>query len=181
MQGEVSEVNVWDRVLSSAEMEDLASCRKYLTGNVVDWETSLTEVNGLLIQERNRSELCSYTELTHISFPTKKNFEDTITFCHKIGGEIAASSEERELLKMAEAYSASTVFQKQHSHRFYTGFRKLPEEKDWVSLDGNIIWNNWEPSFPQNKAKSSASNCAVSRKWNNWKFVDSTCTGKSKL
>ena len=120
----------------------------------------------------------SESDLHFISFPTKKNFEDTITFCRKIGGEIAASSEERELLKMAEAYGASTVFQKQHSHRFYTGFRKLPDEEDWLSLDGNLIWNNWEPSFPQNKAKSSPVNCAVSRKWNNWKFVDSTCTGR---
>ena len=53
MQGEVSEVNVWDRILTLAEMSDLASCRKYFTGNVVDWELSLTDVQGLLIQERN--------------------------------------------------------------------------------------------------------------------------------
>ena len=177
MQGEMSEVNVWDRILSSEEMRDLASCRKYFSGNVLDWETSLTDVNGLLIKERIRSELCSSKDLVHISFPMKKNFDETITFCQKIGGEIAVATEERKLAEMAEAYSASTVFQKQHSLRFFTGFRKLPNEEDWISLDGNIIWNNWEPSFPQNKAKASAINCAISRKWNNWQFVDSICTG----
>ena len=177
MQGAVSEVNVWDRILSSAEMRDLASCRKYLTGNVVDWETSLTELNGLLIQERNRSELCSSKDVVHISFPMKKNFDDTVTFCPKIGGKIAVATGDIKLTEMAEAYFASTVFEKQHSYRFYTGFRKLPDEGEWTSLDGNIIWNNWEASFPQNKAKSRAINCAISRKWNNWKFVDSTCTG----
>ena len=177
MQGEVSEVNVWDRILSSAELRDLASCRKYLSGNVVDWETSPTDVNGLLIQDRNRSELCSSKAVVYISFPMKKNFEDTATFCQQIGGEIGAATEERKLTEMAEAYFTSTVFEKQHSYRFYTGFRKLPDGGEWISLDGNMIWNNWEASFPQNKAKSRASNCAISRKWNNWKFVDSTCTG----
>ena len=177
MQGELSEVNVWDRILSSAELRDLASCRKYLSGNVVDWETSPFDVKGLLIQERNRSELCSSEDVVHISFPMKKNFDDTITFCQKIGGNIAAATEERKLTEMAEAYYASTVFEKQHSYRFYTGFRKLPDEGEWISLDGNIIWNNWETSFPRNKAKASGVNCAISRKWNNWQFVDSICSG----
>ena len=181
MQGEVSQVNVWDRVLGSAEMRDLASCRRDFAGNVLDWETSLRNVNGLLIQERNRSELCSSKDLVHISLPMKKNFEETITLCQKIGGEIAVATEERKLTEMAEAYIASTVFEKQHSNRFYTGFRKLPDEVDWFSLEGNILWNNWETSYPQNKAKSSAVNCAISRKWNNWKFVDSTCTGKLSI
>ena len=177
MQGEMSEVNVWDKILSTAEMRDLASCGQYFPGNVVDWETSITDVNGLLTKERMRSELCSYKDVVHISFPMKKNFDDTITFCQKIGGKIAVATDERKLAEMAEAYSAATVFLNLPSYRFYTGFRRSPDEDDWISMGGNIIWNNWETSFPRNKAKASGVNCAISRKWNNWQFVDSICSG----
>ncbi|KAG5832181.1 neuronal pentraxin-2a isoform X1 [Anguilla rostrata] len=44
--GELSQFNVWDRVLRPADIEGLANCSSYMPGNVVPWVDSNVEVFG---------------------------------------------------------------------------------------------------------------------------------------
>uniref|UniRef100_A0A672GJ48 Neuronal pentraxin-2-like n=1 Tax=Salarias fasciatus TaxID=181472 RepID=A0A672GJ48_SALFA len=44
--GELSQVNVWDRVLRPAEVRAMANCSAYMAGNVVSWLASNVEVFG---------------------------------------------------------------------------------------------------------------------------------------
>ena len=183
MRGEMSEVNVWDRILTDEVMRDVETCREEMEGNVVSWEQSLIQVNNLTVSERDRAEVCSHEKLVYISFPTKKNLEDSIIFCKKIGGDLAVASDEEKLSKIVSAYNVSRSFLKKfENNRFYTGFRKLTSNGDWLSVnnDETLNWNNWELDNPQNKSVNQI-NCVISRRWFNWKFVDSTCLGKRSI
>ncbi|XP_005807668.1 neuronal pentraxin-2-like [Xiphophorus maculatus] len=44
--GELSQVNIWDRVLKPAEIRSMANCSAYLAGNVVAWLPGSVEVFG---------------------------------------------------------------------------------------------------------------------------------------
>ncbi|KAK2820808.1 hypothetical protein Q5P01_023767 [Channa striata] len=44
--GELSQVNVWDRVLKPFEIQSMANCSSYIPGNVISWLASNVEVFG---------------------------------------------------------------------------------------------------------------------------------------
>ncbi|XP_070612200.1 neuronal pentraxin receptor [Erythrolamprus reginae] len=44
--GEISQFNMWDRVLMPAEIVGLANCTSHLQGNVAQWDEKLVEVHG---------------------------------------------------------------------------------------------------------------------------------------
>ncbi|XP_055006494.1 neuronal pentraxin-2b [Boleophthalmus pectinirostris] len=44
--GELSQVNIWDRVLKSSEIQSMANCSTYLPGNIISWLASNVEVFG---------------------------------------------------------------------------------------------------------------------------------------
>ncbi|XP_037318712.2 neuronal pentraxin-2b [Pungitius pungitius] len=44
--GELSQVNIWDRVLKPAEVQSMANCSAYVPGNVISWLASNVEVFG---------------------------------------------------------------------------------------------------------------------------------------
>ncbi|XP_074519422.1 neuronal pentraxin-2b [Halichoeres trimaculatus] len=44
--GELSQVNIWDRVLKPVEIQSMANCSSYFPGNVISWLPSNVEVFG---------------------------------------------------------------------------------------------------------------------------------------
>ncbi|XP_037546676.1 neuronal pentraxin-2b [Nematolebias whitei] len=44
--GELSQVNIWDRVLKPMEIQSIANCSTYVSGNVISWLPSNVEVFG---------------------------------------------------------------------------------------------------------------------------------------
>ncbi|KAI3365580.1 hypothetical protein L3Q82_010658 [Scortum barcoo] len=44
--GELSQVNIWDRVLKPADVQSMANCSSYIPGNVISWLATNVEVFG---------------------------------------------------------------------------------------------------------------------------------------
>uniref|UniRef100_A0A8C6TTS8 Neuronal pentraxin IIb n=1 Tax=Neogobius melanostomus TaxID=47308 RepID=A0A8C6TTS8_9GOBI len=44
--GELSQVNIWDRILKPSEIQSVANCSAYLAGNVIQWLAGNVEVFG---------------------------------------------------------------------------------------------------------------------------------------
>lgn len=44
--GELSQVNIWDRVLKPSEIQSMANCSTYVPGNIISWLASNVEVFG---------------------------------------------------------------------------------------------------------------------------------------
>lgn len=78
--GELSQVNIWDRVLKQAEVQSMANCSLYIPGNVISWLASSVEVFGRgafkrpleMCQERLpnawNSSVCLYLDCIHSVF-----------------------------------------------------------------------------------------------------------------
>eukprot|EP00061_Rhincodon_typus_P012753 g38671.t1 len=44
--GELAEFNVWDRILTPMEIQNIANCSTSTVGNIISWEGSSTELFG---------------------------------------------------------------------------------------------------------------------------------------
>ena len=78
--GAMTDVNIWDRILSEQEVSDWMFCKTEAGGNVISWETAQLSITGLNTELINREEACpGPDDLTHImAFNTKLNFHDSI-------------------------------------------------------------------------------------------------------
>ena len=79
--GAMTDVNIWDRILSEPEQSDWMFCKTGTDGgNVISWETAQLNITGLNTELINREETCpGPDDLTHImAFNTKLNFHDSI-------------------------------------------------------------------------------------------------------
>nr|XP_060633048.1 neuronal pentraxin receptor isoform X1 [Anolis sagrei ordinatus] len=50
--GEISQFNLWDRVLTPAEIVGLANCTNHLQGNIIQWDEKTVEVHGGATKQR---------------------------------------------------------------------------------------------------------------------------------
>ena len=78
--GAMTDVNIWDRILSEQEQSDWMFCKTETGGNVVSWESAQLNITGLNTDLVNREETCPGPQnITHLmAFNTKLNFHDSI-------------------------------------------------------------------------------------------------------
>ena len=85
--GSMTDVNIWDRILSENELSDWMFCIAETGGNVVSWESAQLNITGLNTDLINREETCPGPQnITHfMAFNTKLNFQDSIREVFIIG------------------------------------------------------------------------------------------------
>ena len=78
--GAVTDVNIWDRILSSQEQSDWMFCETETGGNVVSWGSAQLNITGLNTDLVNREQTCpGHQNITHfMAFNTTLNFHDSI-------------------------------------------------------------------------------------------------------
>ena len=78
--GAMTDVNIWDRILSEQELSDWMFCRTETGGNVVTWQSAQLNITGLNTDLIDREETCPrQQDSTHfMAFNTKLNFQDSI-------------------------------------------------------------------------------------------------------
>ena len=78
--GALTDVNIWDRILSEQEQSDWMFCKTETGGNVVSWESAQLNITGLNTDLINREEPCPGPQnITLITaFNTMLNFHDSI-------------------------------------------------------------------------------------------------------
>ena len=76
----MTDVNIWDRILSEQDQSDWMFCKTETGGNVVSWESAQLNITGLNTDLVNREETCLGSQkITHfMAFNTKLNFQDSI-------------------------------------------------------------------------------------------------------
>ena len=93
--GSMTDVNIWDRVLSEQEQSDWIFCKTETSGgNVVSWESAQLNITGLDTEEISREEtfpgLENATNL--MAFETNLHFLDSSRFCRSLGGQMAVAT-----------------------------------------------------------------------------------------
>lgn len=102
MHGAMTEVEVWGRVLTGAQLEDWRECATSTPGDVVHWGAAVLETQGLEVSEMDRREVCSRREekVEIQSFGITKSFQNTTIFCKNLGGDIAVARDEETFKSM---------------------------------------------------------------------------------
>ena len=78
--GAMTDVNIWDRILSEQDQSDWMFCKTETGGNVVSWESAQLNITGLNTDLINREETCpGHQNITNImAFSTMLNFYESI-------------------------------------------------------------------------------------------------------
>ncbi|XP_078679028.1 uncharacterized protein LOC144914705 isoform X8 [Branchiostoma floridae x Branchiostoma belcheri] len=188
--GELSEVNLWDRVLSPAEIA--ADCSYH--GNVIDWDTTNITVFGQASRaeyqcvERPRSSMVSsvteqietstsqgspacpkdyqlFQGICYKAFNFAATFEQSVIRCVKDGGTLAMPRDQKtnEFL-----YTLKNAVDQKSPFRF--GLHDILKENVWRWMDGQELgdFTNWAPGEPNNSGVGPGEDCVeyYPRQWN---------------
>ncbi|XP_066289159.1 uncharacterized protein [Branchiostoma lanceolatum] len=157
--GELSQVNLWDRVLSPAEIgaDWAAFCNHH--GNVIDWATETIQVSGQAVSDQYSCPVTSapgsacpsgyqrYNGICYKAFNTRKNFLDASSTCVADGGTLAMPKGAR-----TNAFLVNLKNAVDRSGLFWIGLVDQHQEGGWEWIDGRPLasYNAWGPGEPNN-------------------------------
>ena len=145
MYGSMTDINVWDTILSEEESENWMKCRIHMEGNVFSWQNSSQHVEpkGLMVVNESLKRICDQNRIMFVGRESL-NFEETFRHCNKIGSMAVISSYESaiEVIQILKSYGITSDI--------YTGHTDLEVEGEWVVHDTNqkMTWNNWKNCEP---------------------------------
>ncbi|XP_078679012.1 uncharacterized protein LOC144914705 isoform X6 [Branchiostoma floridae x Branchiostoma belcheri] len=191
--GELTQVNLWDRVLSADEIGTNWSVFCNYHGNVIDWATTNVTVSGqassdLYRCERPRSSMVSsvteqietstsqgspacpkdyqlFQGICYKAFNFAATFEQSVIRCVKDGGTLAMPRDQKtnEFL-----YTLKNAVDQKSPFRF--GLHDILKENVWRWMDGQELgdFTNWAPGEPNNSGVGPGEDCVeyYPRQWN---------------
>ena len=86
--------------------------RRFLSGNVVNWNTATWHLQHLIQDSKSKDEVCLLPKKRHIVFPELRPYHATKLLCQKVGGKITVVMDkemQRQLIRtfkktLAEKY-----------------------------------------------------------------------------
>ena len=103
-KGEVTDINVWGKLLSSEELENWSKCILNIEDQlIIDWNMANFNVYGKIKhEEKNKKEMChqQISKKKMIAFEQPMEFMESVKFCEKLGGQIAVAADMDTKLKM---------------------------------------------------------------------------------
>ena len=173
LYGAMTDLNVWDGILSDEESENWMNCTNQTEGNVFSWQNSSQHVQltGLKMVTDSLDNICYQNKSSYLIVGNEDlSFKETLNYCnYKIGSMVVISSKETalEVNKTLELFAPD-------SRNVYTGHTDIEVEGRWVvhGTQQEMAWENWEPGQPNNKGGNE--DCAVLDRYN-LKYDDWPC------
>ena len=154
MYGAFTDINVWDRMLTSDEQDNWMNClfEKFeQDGNIIAWQNHSQHIHllGLNRVQYSINNICP-KKLSHLFIANdNKSFIDTFDLCNKIGEikEISSNETASEINKILDTNSFTPCNGLPH---LFTGYSDIEAEGNWVlhNTDKKMSWNNWAPYEP---------------------------------
>ena len=148
MQGAMTDVKVFSRILSGEEVGDWARCRGQ-PGDILDWRTAQLNISEKIKTKQGHETVGCYQKEppTFVSFSPPRDYDDTLQFCENIGGEIGVASSSQVFQEMFTANNEVCP-----SKPFYLGYTDRRKEGTFIdSVSGAPLgWENWRPGEPNN-------------------------------
>ncbi|XP_042215570.1 uncharacterized protein LOC121861721 [Homarus americanus] len=96
IQGDITQVSFWDRLLLPEEIEDLARCRALGRGNVFSLDTATLELFGPIKETSLAlSELCRQPP-RYVVLPEGRTFSESLHKCRFFGASMAVAMSDRD-------------------------------------------------------------------------------------
>ena len=136
-KGSITDVQIWDKVLTASEIQKWSTCQYPAGGNFVDWSKAKFNITGDIKAEQvAKDQLCKSEETKKIiSFSHLSEFVESVKFCKIIGGEISVADTWSHKLEMDQALGQGCP------DMYYSGFTKDNNDQ-WVNVNTQEIKTN---------------------------------------
>ena len=98
--GEISEMNMWDEVLSHDQVRALANCSSTLLGNILPWIKDEFKINEAKVFDIPSTSFFCQEQKQFVVFPQKRTIHRAKALCDIHGGKIAVPTTEKEAKDM---------------------------------------------------------------------------------
>ena len=150
--GDVTELNIWDKVFDENEIKMMATCQSFSKGNIVSWDREKWEINKaketILVDKRS---LCDNIE-NILVLSKRMGYEEAKTVCKAHGGRIYTPRNEDENIKLNNIVSKNSdiCLRKSTLQSFWLGAGSI--NGVWYEMDQNIPdraikFSNWKRSL----------------------------------
>ena len=97
--GRMSQVGLWNRILSREELEQMASCAiEFPTGSVIPWNMGSWNISDHVGQETTKATFCQDDPLEDILLISDPiSADENLELCQKVGGSVPYASSASEL------------------------------------------------------------------------------------
>ena len=97
--GRMSQVGLWNRILSREELEQMASCAiEFPTGSVIPWNMGSWNISDHVGQETTKATFCQDDPLEDILLISDPiSADENLELCQKVGGSVPYASTASEL------------------------------------------------------------------------------------
>ena len=135
--GEITDLNVWTKVLSRIEINQFISCDKQGSGDFLSWKTVHLNLSGLEKVERTFSDVCrkDNVEPNVVYANIVNSQEEHLRFCKSIGSLVATAKNEEELNNMIDIRSFPTDY-------VFLGF--IFNNNAFVDINNHSIITKWD-------------------------------------
>ena len=136
MHGAITDVNVWNKILSKEDIENWTDCKDPGGGNFLNWNNATVNLELLEDIEMDKSSVCGSNlkaskskQILGFHFKTN-SVDEHNNFCQSIGLNVAVTENIEELRKMHQ-------FQKEDCNVewFFVGY--IMDEGNWVNINDN--------------------------------------------
>ena len=152
--GEIANLNIWDKPIDEMDVRSMAECRLNLKGNLIAWEKEKFTINKAKVQNVNQIDTFCNTERKVIVFTERYPFKKAEKFCGVHGGSLITPSSDNDvkrLIKILEMHRASCLDSDDilnNGKAFWLGMKR--RNRDWLRVGSNghfhpINYTNWDP------------------------------------
>ena len=153
--GEISDLNMWSKVISDAEISSLADCSSSIRGDVIAWKKKKFTINEATVTDLKSISLLCEKKKTLVIFPEKTSYGGAKSLCDIHGGRLVtpySKNEEDEILDVLEKHKESCLAPAnnlQDGKVVWLGMEK--KDRVWYvhnSYDelGPLNYTNWDPT-----------------------------------
>ena len=151
--GEITDVNIWNRVLNSQDIAEWTYCRESFKGNVMNWD-DISKIQFVHLELKNidMKDICNSSSAKDVNVykNSVETAQDTIKFCNTIGATVAIAKTADDLKNMYSLYE-SIILEANHSDFwFFTGYIK--EDNMWMDIVDKslMVWRSFDEGYPMN-------------------------------
>lgn len=94
--GDITEVNIWSKILQQTKISKMAICSDFSKGNVVSWEKEKWNVNKAVVADVNDMKIICEKPVWKIFFPIKSLLLDAKATCEGHGGRVCTPVSEQD-------------------------------------------------------------------------------------
>lgn len=145
--GNITQVNLFQRLLSSEEIKDKANCKTDISGDLLAWNSPNWIIKGAKVLDKRLLEVCSEKQPNDISLIENLNFYDASYLCEGIGGQTLTPNTTKNILDLISNFEEE--IRQNNCTSFWTGIWDEEKEGTWRYHGGNRSVANYTWGFDE--------------------------------